>query len=165
MIAKIDSFLEKVIGHALVINVLSMLLLSVLGIVLRWFQISFPWIDPLVRHLVFLSAFLGGALASGKGRHIAIDIISKYLESVNNHKTLKMIKALTIFVSVFTCFWLIDASIEFAKSEFEYGKANFFGIHSGYLVSIIPFGFGLIVIRFIFGLLMIGNSSPEVEEA
>ena len=35
------------------------------------------------------------------------------------------------------------------KDELEFGKAVFFGIHSGVLVGIIPFGFSLIGFRFL----------------
>ena len=36
--------------------------LSVTNIFLRWFDMTIYWVEPLVRHLVFLSAFLGGYL-------------------------------------------------------------------------------------------------------
>ena len=58
-----------------------MMILSITGIVLRWFNIAFLWIDPLVRHLVFICTFLGGAIATGRGTHIGIDIIGRLLES------------------------------------------------------------------------------------
>ena len=50
------------------------------------------------------------------------------------------------------------ASIEFSKSEFEYGKVAFLGIHSGYLASIIPVGFGLILLRFCTGIFLLFSS-------
>ena len=69
-----DKFIEKISISLLVVCVLSMLLLSVLNIFLRWFNTTLFWVEPLVRHLVFLSAFLGGVLATGNRSHIGIDI-------------------------------------------------------------------------------------------
>ena len=63
-----------------------MLFFSVLTILLRWFGQSLEFVEPFVRHLVFLSTFLGGVLATGRGTHIGIDIIGKLLESM--HKQL-----------------------------------------------------------------------------
>lgn len=145
----IDSQIEKITSFLLVVSMGLMLSLSVFGIVLRWFNLSYPWIDPLVRHLVFLAAFLGGALATGKGRHIGIDILAKYLESKDDKSLFKIVKIIVGIVSLIGVIWLFKASIDFSIDELEYGKASFFGIHSGYLVSIIPFGFALIGLRLI----------------
>ena len=75
----LDNIIEKICGYSLVISILAILIFSSLTIVLRWFQINLMWIDPLVRHLVFLSTFLGGVIATGRGTHIGIDLVSKIL--------------------------------------------------------------------------------------
>ena len=81
MIKKIDTFVDRVAFYGIVISVFLMLGLTVLNISLRWFNTSFLWIDPVVRHLVFLSAFLGGTLATGQDNHIRIDLAAKVFES------------------------------------------------------------------------------------
>ena len=43
------------------------------------------------------------------------------------------------------------------KVELEFGRDVFWGIHSGFLVGIIPFGFLLISLRFIFILFLINE--------
>ena len=65
---------------ARVICLWAMLIISTLSIFLRWFQVSFLWTDPLVRHLVFITAFLGGSLATGANNHIRIDLAGKLFE-------------------------------------------------------------------------------------
>ena len=55
---------------------------------------------------------------------------------------------LTDLVSAFTLIWLITAAVEFVGTAFKYEKVVFLGIHRGVLVSIIPFGLGLISYRF-----------------
>lgn len=126
-----------------------MLLLSVINIFLRWGEMTLYWVEPLVRHLVFLSAFLGGVIATGRRNHIGIDILQRWLEGSENKMIQKLFYRVICLVSVITLAWLTDASITFVKDELEFGKAVFFGIHSGVLVGIIPFGFSLIGFRFL----------------
>lgn len=155
---KCDQLLETLSYRLIVLSLFAMLFLSIANIVLRWFGMTFMWIDPLVRHLVFISAFLGGSLATGSSKHIGIDLMTKVLEKPKYAFYGKVHK---LIVSLF-CFcillWLTAASYDFAQVEFEYGRAQFWGIHSGYLVSIIPMGFGLIGLRFFFRFLISFNT-------
>ena len=80
VIKKIDDLIDKLSTSILVVTVLTMLMLSVLNIVLRWFNSHVMWIEPFVRYLVVTSAFLGGVIATGKKSHIGIDIVAKYFE-------------------------------------------------------------------------------------
>lgn len=158
---KIDLGLEKSSQFLLVLSVALMLALAVTTIVLRWFNLSYPWLDPAVRHLVFITTFLGGVVATGRGTHIGIDILSKYFETKKNWQALLWMKRFISLVSCVTLIWLISASRDFAVIEFEYGKEAFLGIHSGYLVSIIPVGFALIAYRFGTLFLLSLFESPE----
>lgn len=159
----IDKAIEKVSGWGLVVCVMTMLFLSAAVIVMRWFNVTFLWFDPFIRHVVFISTFLGGVIATGRGTHIGIDILGKYLESKNMKSAEIWVKRLVSFVSTSTLIWLINASIGFSVSELKYGKETFFGIHSGYLTFIIPIGFGLICYRF-FYLFISSFSSPVLDE-
>ncbi|MCP4912205.1 MAG: TRAP transporter small permease [Oligoflexia bacterium] len=149
----LDDAIEKFSSVLLITCVVGMLFFSVANIVLRWFGIGFMWIEPLVRHLVFLSAFLGGVLATGRKTHIGIDIIGKYLESKQNWVAHQWVGRAIALISFVSLAWLAQSSIGFVKVEAQYGKAAFLGIHSKYLVSLIPFGFSLITYRFFFLLL------------
>ena len=144
----VDTFLEKVSLYSLIVSILGMLLLTLLTIVLRWFSITYLWMDPLIRHLVFLSTFLGGVIATGSKQHIAIDIFYKMAEQQGKEKLTLFFQFLTALVSAFTLIWLITAAIDFVGTAFKYEKVVFLGIHRGVLVSIIPFGLGLISYRF-----------------
>lgn len=148
MIKKLDNLLDKISFYSIVICVAGMLLLTVLNIVLRWFNTTMLWIDPLVRHLVFLSAFLGGVLATGKDNHIRIDLISKVLEKFKKEKLSLWIDRIVHLVAMLATLLLAKAGMDFAKMELEFGKEAFLGIHSGALTAIIPVGMGLIFIRF-----------------
>jgi TRAP-type C4-dicarboxylate transport system permease small subunit len=108
------------------------------------------WIDPLVRHFVFFSAFLGGALAISKNTHIKIDIASKLIEHLKNEKLDKALQVLLALVGVSAVMWMAHASYKFALMELEFGKEAFLGISSGQLVLLIPIGFVLMAYRYFF---------------
>lgn len=154
MIKRLDSALDKISFYAIVISVALMLSLTVLSILLRWFNMSLLWIDPLVRHLVFLSAFLGGVLATGKDNHIRIDLISKVLENYKKENLVLWINRFNYTIAMVATYLLAKAGIDFAKVELEFGKEAFLGLHSGILTSIIPVGMGLIFLRFLLRLLL-----------
>lgn len=144
----IDKSIENITTYLLVSCVLSMLFFSTLSIVLRWFQINLMWIDPFVRHLVFFSTFLGGVIATGKGTHIGIDVLSKIVEGQGWHGLRNFINKFIMIVSIAVLFWLLIAGLDFTKVEMEFSKEEFWGIQSGYLVMLIPIGVSLLILRF-----------------
>lgn len=150
LIKKLDEILEQFSYRTLVLALILMLGLSLVNITFRWFNITFLWIDPVVRHLVFFSAFLGGSLATGSSKHIGIDLITKFLDKPQFTIYKKWHLRLVSLAATVVLIWLTVTSIDFAQVEFQYGRAHFLNIHSGYLVSIIPFGFCLISLRFFF---------------
>ncbi len=154
MIKKIDQFVGGIAFYGIVIAVVLMLSLTILNIALRWFNTSFEWIDPLVRHLVFLSAFLGGTLATGEDNHIRIDLATKILENKKMPKTKIWLERIVILITCVATIFLAQAGLDFAKIELEFGKVVFLGIHSGFLAGIIPFGMGLLTLRFILRFLL-----------
>lgn len=160
---KIDSGFERIVAWLLVIIVLAMLFLSSANIIARWFQHNITWVDPFVRHLVFFSAFLGGVIATGRGTHIGIDIIGKFVESRGWHKLKDFISRVVMFISIVVLSWLIKASIDFTKVEMEFSKTEFWGIESGYLVMLIPIGLSLIVIRFVLVLILSFDTDETFE--
>lgn len=144
----IDKGVDKFCSVMLITSILSLLFFSVLTIFLRWFHVNLMWIDPLARHLVFLATFLGGAVATGRGTHIAIDLVGKILE-VKEWHALKVWVGRIINLTCAICLvWLFKAGLDFTKVEFEFAKEEFLKINSGYLVAIIPFGVALISFRF-----------------
>lgn len=163
VLKKIDSFLAAISYKGLVISLSLMLGLSVMSIVFRWFNITFMWLDPFVRHLVFLSAFLGGSLATGAGKHIGIDLMSKLLEQPKyQHWSLLHLRLISL-ASTIVLVWIAKGGYDFMMVEFEFGRAHFLGIHSGFLVGIIPLGFILIGARF-FLKFMLTFENAEVEK-
>lgn len=142
-------FLESLSGGVLVVAVALMLSLTIINIVLRWLGMSLLWVDPFVRHLVFMSAFLGGVLATGKNCHIGIDILAKVFESTNSHRAQRIHRLILSLASALIVFVLAYASMSFLLQEMEYGKEEFLGLHSSVLIGIMPVGFLLLGLRFL----------------
>lgn len=142
--AKTAAIIDKVVSFGLIASFFILIFLSSLNVFFRWFQLSYSWIDPLLRHLVFLMIFLGGVLACAKGSHITIDILNQW----SFYKKIKRpMDRLLMLISIFVLGVMIYGSIEMVKTEIEYGKIVFLGIHSSVLVGIIPFGFFLMGLR------------------
>ena len=150
ILKKIDDICETFSKYGLVFSISLILVLSLANIFMRWFNLSCHWLDPLVRHLVFIGAFMGGALATGRRQHIGIDIVSKLLEQKNNVKMMKKVNLVISLVSFVTLAWLFKAGINMVNVEAEFGKVAFLGLHSAVLMAIIPFGFLIIGYRFLY---------------
>lgn len=149
LIQGFDGILEKLSRWGLVTSLFVILGLAVSSIVLRWMGMSPPWIEPLVRHLVFLSAFLGGSLATSKNVHIKVDLLTKVVEASSSKLLHWLHRNLVSFFCLITSAVLTKAAWDFFLVEKEFGAPAFLEIHSAYLVGIIPFGMGLITLRFL----------------
>lgn len=147
-LSRLDRLIERLSAGGLVVTVGALLLFSVSGIVMRWLNHPLVWIEPLVRHLVFLTAFLGGVIATGRKSHIAIDILSRYLQAFDNHKIQLRFNRFIFAISTLVSAWLAQTSYHFFLVELQYGKPVLFGLTSGHLVFIIPCGFVLMSYRF-----------------
>ncbi|MBT4790987.1 MAG: TRAP transporter small permease [Halobacteriovoraceae bacterium] len=154
MIRSFDHYLELISKWGVVICVFFMLNLTIANIVMRWFQLSAYWIEPMVRHLVFTAAFLGASLATSNKQHIKIDILARFLANSQNKQLEVWVERLVTIITIVATIILTIAAIDLVKVESEFGKAVFWGIHSSVLIGIIPFGVGLISLRLIFRLLL-----------
>lgn len=158
-----DGLLEKFSRVGLIFSFSLILLLAVSSIVFRWLGMSFMWMEPFTRHLVFLSAFFGGSLATSKGVHIRVDLLSKLVEKSSSKVLHWLHRNLIILFCFVTTAVLTKAAIDLFIMEREFGAPSFLEIHSSYLVGIIPFGIGLISLRF-FNQLFIGPIPGELSE-
>ncbi|MGE3611621.1 MAG: TRAP transporter small permease [Bacteriovoracaceae bacterium] len=160
LIRAFDSILEDISRLGLVFCLFVILGFAVLSIILRWFGHSVMWIEPMIRHLVFLSAFLGGSLATSKDVHIRIDLLTKLVEKSHSKMLHLLHRNLVSLFSFVVCVILSKTSWDFFLVEKEFGAPSFLNIHSSYLVAIIPVGMGLISLRF-FNRLIIGFSGEN----
>jgi TRAP-type C4-dicarboxylate transport system permease small subunit len=87
-------------------------------------------------------------VATGRGNHIGIDLISKFLEIKGYDHAKVIVNRVILLSSAVVLVWLVKSGLDFTKVEMEFSKVEFWGIGSGYLVAMIPAGLGLIAIRF-----------------
>jgi TRAP-type C4-dicarboxylate transport system permease small subunit len=150
----------------LVVLLGSMLLIAFFQIVLRnVFATGLTWGDPVVRNLVLWVGFVGAALATREGKHIQIDLVSRW----TGPRAKKIADVLTQGFSFLTCCWLIWASIKFIINDIEMKNMLFSGIPSWVSEIVLPLTFGSMAFRF--GLRLMrsfpgvpGSESAGVEE-
>lgn len=143
-----DNLLEKISKWGLITCLFGILTLAMSAIILRWLGESLMWVEPLTRHLVFLSAFLGGSLATSKGVHIKVDVLTKLLDRSSSKLLHWSHRNLITLFCFLTCSALFKAAWDFFLVEREFGAPSFLNIHSSWLVAIIFVGIGLIALRF-----------------
>lgn len=149
IVTAFDDVLEKISRWGIIGCLYVILSGAVLSIVLRWLGMSPAWLEPLIRHLVFLSAFFGGSLATSKNVHIKVDLLTKVVEASNSKILHWMHRNLVSFFCLVVTTVLMKSAYDFFLVEKEFGTEAFLHIHSSWLVGIIPFGMGLIALRFL----------------
>ncbi len=142
---RMDGILDRVEYALLIILLGLMILIAFLQIVLRnVFATGLAWGDPLVRNLVLWVGFIGAALATREGKHINIDVLSRWMPG--RGKTVSDI--LTRLFSFFVCGLLCFAALKFVRNEALMGQTTFLGIPGWIPQIILPITFGVMAFRF-----------------
>jgi TRAP-type C4-dicarboxylate transport system permease small subunit len=134
--------LEQILVAALLTM---MILLAFSQIVLRnFFDTGIAWGDALVRYLVVWVGFVGAAIATKEGKHITIDVLSRWITGVGR-STIQTISHLS---SAAICGLLTWAGIKFIWFEAQMGGTAFFKLPVWVPELIIPVTFGLMTLRY-----------------
>ena len=160
----LDRQLVRIETIFLVVFLSLMVLLAFAQVVLRnLFDSGFIWGDPVVRHMVMWSGFMGAAIAASQDRHISIDALTKFIKG----RMKDIVQVVTCLFASVVCFYLARAAWDFLLNEKESGGELVAGIPSWIGLIIIPVGYALLMIHF--ALKAIGHGaeavSPAVEEA
>ena len=153
MIKKINQYFDKIVTFFLCILVIVMCFLSLVSILSRLANWGQDWIDPLVRHMVLFSAFLGATLAISTGEHISMDLLAKTLKVKGNIRAKFWLDGFNKVLALVVCLFLFDAARKLYLMEIQYEKMAFLGISSAQLVMIVPIGMGLLAFKFLLVLL------------
>lgn len=122
-----------------------MILLAFSQIVLRnFFDTGIDWGDALVRYLVVWVGFIGAAIAAKEGKHITIDVLSRWITGAGS----SAIQAISHFSSAAVCGLLTWAGIKFIWFEAQMGGTAFFKLPTWVPELIIPVTFGLMTLRY-----------------
>lgn len=146
MVSRLQTLLLWIEESILIVLMSAMILLSSTQILLRnaW-DSGIAWGDPVLRILVLWVGLLGAMLATRYNKHIRIDILSRYLP--RNWK--RFSDSLTDLFSAIICGILAWHSGRFVHYEWMDGTEVFTGFPSWIAEVILPFGFGVIALRFL----------------
>ena len=162
--------IENVLG--ILENTLLVLFLTVtvglafLQVILREFwSTGMVWADVFLRHLVLWIGFFGAALAAKESRHFSINIITKRLPPIAK----RIVQALLHAISAVVCYFLFHAGMSFLRDEIKYDTEPLFtlmgkNVMPYYLEVIIPIGFALIGLHFLFRAIETAVSGPQSAE-
>jgi C4-dicarboxylate transporter DctQ subunit len=140
-----DEIIDRAEQILLVVLLSSMIVIAFLQIVLRnLFSTGLAWGDPLVRNLVLWIGFIGAALATREGKHINIDVVSRWMPPLGKG----LAEFLTELFSFFICGLLTFAALKFIKNEAQMGNVAFLEIPAWIPEIILPVVFGLMALRF-----------------
>jgi TRAP-type C4-dicarboxylate transport system permease small subunit len=140
-----DEVADRIEQILLVIFLSSMIVIAFLQILLRnLFSTGLTWGDPLVRNLVLWVGFIGAALATKEGKHINIDVISRWMPPLEKI----LIELIIHLFSFIICGLLTYAALKFIKNEAQMGNVSFLGIPAWIPEIILPIIFGLMTFRF-----------------
>jgi len=142
---RVDEVIDRV-EQTLIVTFLSfMILLAFLQIVLRnFFNTGLNWGDSLLRNLVLWIGFIGATLATKEGKHINIDVVSRWLPSLGKN----IITLITHLFSFFICCLLTYATLKFIKNEIQMENMTFLNIPAWIPEMILPITFTLMTFRF-----------------
>jgi TRAP-type C4-dicarboxylate transport system permease small subunit len=142
---RVDEAIERVEQTLIVTFLGFMILLAFLQIVLRnFFFTGLDWGDQLLRNLVLWIGFIGATLATREGKHINIDVVSRWLPSLGKN----VVTLITHLFSFFVCCGLTYAALKFIKNEVQMENTTFLNIPAWVPEMILPITFGLMTFRF-----------------
>ncbi len=142
---QVDEAIARIEQTLLVTFLGFMIILAFLQIVLRnFFFTGLDWGDSLLRNLVLWIGFIGATLATKEGKHINIDIVSRWMPSLGKN----IVTLFTHLFSFFICCALTYAALKFIKNEVEMGNRTFLNIPAWIPETILPVTFSLMTFRF-----------------
>ncbi|MGD8991012.1 MAG: TRAP transporter small permease [Desulfobacterales bacterium] len=161
---KWDDTLGRIEKFTLTVMLSVMILLAFIQIILRnVFSSGIAWGDPLVRYLVLWVGFIGASLATREGKHITIEVFSRWLSDRGKRYLL----ALSCLISALVCALLAFAGWTFVSNEAQMGAKTFLQIPLWIPQIIIPLAFAMMTLRFgmrfFAELLMIVNPAKHIK--
>ncbi len=143
--ARLDEIISRVEKILVVFMLSLMMLLAFMQIVLRnFFATGLPWGDVVVRYLVLWVAFIGAALATKEGRHINMEVFSRWVSD----KGRVYLNSLSRLCSAGICGLLTYAALKFIHFEAQMGSTTILELPIWVPELIIPLTFGLMTFRF-----------------
>ena len=117
---------------------------------------GFAWADPFLRTLVVWTAMLGALAAVREDKHIAIDVLQRFLPA----RMQRAAHAITLLFAAAVCAALAWYGWGLVDVDLDGGAKSEFGVPNWALEIILPIGFGLMALRFILRALAAPRHAP-----
>ncbi|MEJ2396521.1 MAG: TRAP transporter small permease [Candidatus Thiodiazotropha sp.] len=147
VLKQLRSLLIRLEEVLLVLMLSAMILLAAWQILMRnLFDTGFFWADPALRMMVLWLALLGAIAATRDDRHIRIDLFSRFL----NVRARAWVQSVNDLFSGAVCGLIAWHGGRLVYLEWQDGSRLFGGLPAWAGELIIPLGFGLMALRFLF---------------
>ena len=158
---RFEAGLVRLEGWFVVLILLGMTGLSFVEVVLRGiFHTGLPWSNVVLRQAVLWVAMIGASLAASQKRHIKLDVLVRFLPKGG----VRAAGVVVSLVSALLCGLLAHAGWVFVVSEWEFETVVYGGIPAWPFQTILPAGFALLALKFLFRLAeAVGRRKPEAE--
>lgn len=142
---KLDHQISRLETVLVTVLLTLMILMAFSQIVLRnFFVTGIDWGDALIRYLVVWVAFIGAAIAAREGKHITLDLLSRWLTDTGSIA----LRTFSCFISAVVCGLLTVAAAKFIRFEAQMGSTAFLDLPVWVPELIMPVTFGLMTLRF-----------------
>lgn len=114
------------------------------------FDSGLIWADPTLRIMVLWLALLGAIAATRENRHIRIDLLSHKISK----KSRFVLALINNLFSALICGIITWHAARFVYMEWQAGSKLFASLPAWLGESILPIGFGIMTLRFLFNILL-----------
>lgn len=158
MFGRLIAGLRRLEDITLVTVLAAMMILAIGQVALRNFWgTGIAWADPLLRILVLWIALLGAMAATRDRNHISIDVLSKFLPAGLKKPALLLTHSFTAMI----CALLAWQGGRLVLLDYQEATMAFASLPAWVCELIIPFGFGIISLRFLLdGLQILTDREP-----
>ncbi len=123
-VERFDRGLARLEAGLIVALIGSMFALALTQLGLRkGFDLGFEWADVTVRQLVMCTGFIGGALATSRGQHIAIDAVGRLLPP----RAAAALAAIAAGLALAITAWLTAVAVGYVAEEHGAALSQVFG--------------------------------------
>jgi TRAP-type C4-dicarboxylate transport system permease small subunit len=106
---------------------------------------ALPWADGAMRAIVLWLAMLGGVVATGRLRHIRIDLVERWLPPGG----VVWLRRFVFGATALVCLALTWTSLDIVALEYEFQAVAFLDVPNWIVQLIVPIGFGMMAARFL----------------
>ncbi len=156
-VTAVDRGLARVETAALVCVVATLLVIAVVQVVLKLAGAGLQWMEMLGRWLVLWVGFLGGAVASQQGRHITIDVLSRFARGT----TRRVLGVVVNLVGAGLSLVLLKVSLSYLGQKVSDGAVAFavgrMEVPEWWMASVVPAGLALMAWHFTVQALVFGT--------